>query len=116
MGEVAKLALQAGSDVDKLSAMPYPGTDGTVADHLRGLVATIGENISLRRTATLDVENGVVASYVHNQATPGMGKIGVLVAIEISRRCRKAERDRPADSDAYRRDQPACAEGRGCRS
>lgn len=82
VGEIAKLALKAGGDANKLAAMPYPNTKGTVSDHLKELVATIGENISLRRTSTLKVKDGVVASYVHNQATPGMGKIGVLVAVE----------------------------------
>ena len=59
-----------------------PRRRSSVADHLKELVATIGENMSLRRTAALKVKDGVVATYVHNQAAPGMGKIGVLVALE----------------------------------
>jgi elongation factor Ts len=82
VGEIAKLALKAGGDLAKLSAMEYPKKKASVNDHLRELVGTIGENITLRRTAALKVKEGVVATYVHNQATPGMGKIGVLVALE----------------------------------
>ncbi|KAI94058.1 elongation factor Ts [Rhodomicrobium udaipurense JA643] len=82
VAEVAKLALKAGGDVEKLAAAAYPGKTASVTDHLKELVATIGENISLRRTAALSVTDGVVATYVHNQAAPGLGKIGVLVALE----------------------------------
>jgi elongation factor Ts len=48
------------------------------------MVGTIGENMGVRRTASVSVANGVVASYVHNQAAPGLGKIGVLVAVETA--------------------------------
>ncbi|MFT4078832.1 translation elongation factor Ts [Rhodomicrobium sp.] len=82
VAEVGKLALKAGGDVEKLAAAIYPGKTASVTDHLKELVATIGENISLRRTAALSVNDGVVATYVHNQAAPGLGKIGVLVALE----------------------------------
>src|SRR5258706_5288078 len=82
VAEIAKIALKAGGDVAKLSAMEYPKKKVTVADHLKELVGTIGENISLRRTASLKVNDGVVATYVHNQGTPGLGKIGVLVSLE----------------------------------
>jgi len=82
VAEVGKLALKAGGDVEKLGAANYPGKTASVTDHLKELVATIGENISLRRTAALSVNDGVVATYVHNQAAPGLGKIGVLVALE----------------------------------
>ncbi len=79
---IAQLALKAGGDLEKLAAMEYPKTKLSVSDRLKELVGTIGENISLRRTAALKVKEGVVATYIHNQATPGMGKIGVLVALE----------------------------------
>jgi len=79
---VAKLALDHGSDVDALGRAAYPGEGKPVADKLTQLIATIGENMALRRTAALAVQNGVVASYMHNQAAPGLGKIGVLVALE----------------------------------
>ena len=54
----------------------------TVADTLTGLISTIGENMNLRRSAYVSVENGVVVPYIHTATVPGMGKIGVLVALE----------------------------------
>ena len=82
VGDVAKLALTSG-DVEALKAAAYPG-GGTVEEKLTENIATIGENQSLRRTAVLEVSEGAVVSYVHNQVAPGMGKIGVLVALEGS--------------------------------
>jgi elongation factor Ts len=79
--EVSKLALGAGGDIEALKGAAYPGGT-TVADKLTDNIATIGENQSLRRTAVLEVAEGAVVSYVHNAAAPGMGKIGVLVALE----------------------------------
>ena len=81
--EVSKLALDAGGDVEALKNAAYPG-GATVAEKLTDNIATIGENQSLRRTAVLEVAEGAVVSYVHNAAAPGMGKIGVLVALEGS--------------------------------
>jgi elongation factor Ts len=78
---VATLALQANGDVEALKSAAYP-TGGTVAEKLTDNIATIGENQSLRRTALLEVSEGAVVSYVHNAVAPGMGKIGVLVALE----------------------------------
>jgi elongation factor Ts len=78
---VAKLALKA-SDLEALKAMQLPGEGLTVAEKLTQLVATIGENMQLRRTAKLSVGNGAVAAYMHNAVVPGLGKIGVLVGIE----------------------------------
>jgi elongation factor Ts len=78
---VSGLALETGNDVEALKAASYPG-GGTVADALTANVATIGENQTLRRVRVLTVSNGAVVPYVHNQAVPGMGKIGVLVALE----------------------------------
>jgi elongation factor Ts len=78
---VAKLALDSGSDLEALSNAAYPG-GGTVAEKLTNNIATIGENQSLRRAAVLEVGQGAVVSYVHNAAAPGLGKIGVLVALE----------------------------------
>lgn len=79
--EVAQIALATGGDVDALKneAMPS-GT--TVADVLTNNIATIGENQSLRRAKRLEVAKGAVVSYVHNQQALGLGKIGVLVALE----------------------------------
>ena len=82
VAEIAAEAITAGGDVEKLKAMPYPGAGKSVAEHVTAMIATIGENMNVRRTATLSVANGLVASYVHNQAMPGIGKIGVLVALE----------------------------------
>ncbi len=78
---VTKSALAAGEDVEKLKTAAYPG-GGSVADALTTLIAKIGENMSLRRAAVLKVSAGVVATYVHSAAAPGLGKIGVLVALE----------------------------------
>jgi elongation factor Ts len=78
---IARLALDHEGDVARLSQAPYPGADATVAEHLTQMVATIGENMTLRRAALLRAKPGVVASYVHNQVAPGLGKIGVLVAL-----------------------------------
>jgi len=78
---VAKLAVQS-KDLQDLTAKPIPGEGKTVADKLTDLVATIGENMSLRRMATLSAGAGVVGSYVHSALAPGLGKIGVLVALE----------------------------------
>ncbi|HEU0311426.1 MAG TPA: translation elongation factor Ts [Sphingomicrobium sp.] len=78
---VSTLALQAQGDVEALKAAAYPG-GGTVEEKLTDNIATIGENQSLRRTALLEVSEGAVVSYVHNAVVQGMGKIGVLVALE----------------------------------
>jgi elongation factor Ts len=79
---VAKIALQVGEDLDAIKATPFPGSGRTVAEELTQLVATIGENINIRRARMLSVGGGVVATYVHNSLKPGLGKIGVLVAVE----------------------------------
>jgi elongation factor Ts len=78
---VAKIALEQGADLAALSNASYPG-GGTVAEALTENIAKIGENQSLRRATVLDVREGAVVSYVHNQVAPGLGKIGVLVALE----------------------------------
>jgi elongation factor Ts len=80
--QVAKVALEVGQDLDAIKAAPYPGTGRSVAEELTHLIATIGENMALRRAAVLRVNHGVVASYVHQSLKPGIGKIGVLVAVE----------------------------------
>lgn len=82
VSEIAKLALNAGGDTAKLLAADYPGHTGSVEDYVKEMVGTIGENMAVRRTATVSVEKGVVGSYVHNKVEDGLGKIGVLVAIE----------------------------------
>src|SRR3954471_249097 len=78
---VATLALDTGSDVEALQSASWPA-GGSVEEKLTANIATIGENQSLRRAALLEVGDGVVVSYVHNSVSPGLGKIGVLVALE----------------------------------
>ncbi|HYD38401.1 MAG TPA: translation elongation factor Ts [Allosphingosinicella sp.] len=78
---VAQLALATGGDIEELGRAQYPG-NGTVSEMLTSNIATIGENQSLRRAERLEVGRGVVVSYVHNAVAPGLGKIGVLVALE----------------------------------
>jgi elongation factor Ts len=79
--QISTLALKAGGDLAKLLATPYPGKSHSVDDHVKETIATIGENMSLRRTASLSVSSGVVASYVHGKVADGVGKIGVIVAL-----------------------------------
>ena len=78
--EVAKIALAVGDDIEKIKAAPFPGTGRSVADELTHLVATIGENMTIRRAKVLSVPSGEVATYVHQALKPGLGKIGVIVA------------------------------------
>ena len=78
---IANLSPKAGGDRDKLLAMTISSKSRTVEAEIKDAIATIGENMSLRRTAVLSVKEGVVANYVHNQAAPGLGKIGVLAAL-----------------------------------
>ena len=84
VAEVAGLALSVGEDVEALKAATYPGTMHSVQDELTRLIATIGENMTIRRARVFRVSEGVVAAYVHNAVKPGLGKIGVLVAVESS--------------------------------
>jgi elongation factor Ts len=79
--EAAQLALSSNGDIDALAAAQFPG-GGTVAEALMNNIATIGENQSLRRATLIEVTQGAVVPYVHNAAAPGLGKIGVLVALE----------------------------------
>jgi len=79
---VAKLSLQSGGDMDVLKDTAYPGTDRNVAEELTNLIATIGENMSLRRLEVIEVSQGVLSSYIHNAVADDLGKIGVLVALE----------------------------------
>lgn len=78
----ATLALETGGDLEALAAHPWPQSGGTVADALTGLIATVGENMRLRRAAALAVSKGAVAGYVHAAASPGLGRIAVVVALE----------------------------------
>ena len=80
--KVTSLAPEAKGDVTKLLAATYPGTSQTVEAFVQEAIATIGENMGVRRTAAISVDNGVVADYLHNKIADGCGKIGVLVALE----------------------------------
>ncbi|KAF0224771.1 MAG: elongation factor [Rhodospirillaceae bacterium] len=79
---VAQVALTKGADVEVLKAAEFPGAGKSVADQLTAMIATIGENMNLRRAIVLEVSQGVVAGYMHAATAPGLGKIGVLVALE----------------------------------
>ncbi len=79
---IAEAALGAKGDLDKLALAKFPGGKQSVADTIKEAIGTIGENMTLRRTAYLAVKNGTMASYIHNQLAPGLGKIGVIVALE----------------------------------
>jgi elongation factor Ts len=76
------VALPLVGDLDKLKEAAYQDTGRNVSEQVTHMIATIGENMNLRRSAGLEVSNGVVASYVHSAVAPGLGKIGVLVALE----------------------------------
>jgi elongation factor Ts len=81
---IANAALQSNGTVESLSETTLSTTGKNVSDSIKDAIATIGENIALRRTAKLSVQDGVVASYIHNKVTETLGKIGVLVALESS--------------------------------
>lgn len=82
VGAAADVALGVGGDLAALKAADYPESARTVEGELTNLIATIGENMTLRRAAGLSVDEGVVASYMHNSAAPGLGKIGILVGMK----------------------------------
>ncbi|HXC90175.1 MAG TPA: translation elongation factor Ts [Stellaceae bacterium] len=79
---VAELAVIGEGELETLTRTPYPGTGRTVEEELTHLIATIGENLVLRRASRLAVAQGGVSSYMHNALGPGLGKIGVIVALE----------------------------------
>ncbi len=78
--KTAKIALKSGKNAETLGNADFAGKN--VKDTLTDMVATIGENMNLRRCALLEVSKGVVVGYMHNVAAEGLGKIGVLVALE----------------------------------
>ena len=81
---IADTALATDGSVEAVASARLKGGDKSVADTLTDAIATIGENMNLRRTAKLQVGQGVVATYVHNAAGDGLGKIGVLVGLELA--------------------------------
>ncbi|KPF72888.1 elongation factor Ts [Bosea sp. AAP35] len=78
---IANVALERGGDAEAVLAHHYPG-GGTVQEAIANAIATIGENMTLRRVAQLKVSAGVIGSYVHGAVADGLGKIGVIVALE----------------------------------
>jgi elongation factor Ts len=80
--EVAKLALDTDGSVEAIEAAHIPGGSATVRDRLNELIATIGENMTLRRAVKMEVREGFIATYVHSAVAEGLGRIGVLVALE----------------------------------
>jgi elongation factor Ts len=82
VAKVAAIVLEVGDDLDRVNAAAFPRTGRTVAEELTHLVATIGENMTIRRAKVLTVGQGVVASYMHQALRPGLGKIGVLAAVQ----------------------------------
>jgi elongation factor Ts len=82
VAEVASLALSVGDDIEALKAATFPGTQHSTQEELTRMIATIGENMTIRRAKVLRVSSGTVATYMHNAVKLGLGKIGVLVALE----------------------------------
>ena len=80
--DISAIALNTGGEHNSLLAADYPGADKSVEAHVQEMVGTIGENMTVRRSKTLHVNDGVVASYMHSQVADGLGKIGVLVALQ----------------------------------
>ncbi len=80
---IAKAALETDGSLEAVAGAPAPDGEGSVDDMIKRLVATIGENITLRRVAKLTAQGGV-ASYIHNAESEGMGKVGVLVSLDGS--------------------------------
>ena len=89
MRNVAKVALAFGGKTEAVAAAKYPGSDKSVTDTIKDAVGTIGENIGFRRSAKLAVEHGAVATYIHNAVADGLGKLGVLVALESTGKPRR---------------------------
>lgn len=81
---VGPVAVEVKGDIDALKAAGYPGGAKSVDETLTDLVAKIGENMNLRRSAFISVNQGVVVSYIHGAVSEGLGRIGVLVALESS--------------------------------
>ena len=79
---MASVAIGTDGSVEAISAATYPASGKSVADTIKDAIAHIGENMTLRRAVKLSVEDGVVATYVHNAASEGLGKLGVLVALK----------------------------------
>ena len=84
VSDIAQTALSVEGDTEKLRAETFPGAGKSVEEHIAEMVGKIGENMSLRRSGGIAVEEGAVASYIHGQVTEGAGKIGVIVGLKSS--------------------------------
>ena len=84
VGVITDVALEKGATVEELAGAEYPGAGHSVSEEVTEKVATIGENMTLRRSARVSVESGVVGSYIHNQVVDGMGGLGVLVGLKTT--------------------------------
>ena len=78
----SSLVLMHKSDIEALKASPFPDTGRSVDQELSNNIATIGENMNIRRVEHIEVSEGVLFSYIHNKVTEDLGKLGVIVAIE----------------------------------
>jgi elongation factor Ts len=81
---IAQVALSTDGSVEAVAASAFPGSGKSVTDTIKDAIGTIGENMNLRRSAMLKVESGAVATYIHNAVADGLGKLGVLVAVETT--------------------------------
>jgi elongation factor Ts len=81
---IAQVALSTDGSVEAVAASAFPGSGKRVTDTIKDAIGTIGENMNLRRSAMLKVESGAVATYIHNAVADGLGKLGVLVAVETT--------------------------------
>ncbi len=76
------LVLSSKNDIEALQKLPFPNSDRTVNQELANNIATIGENMNIRRVEYLEVSEGILVSYIHNNIADGLGRLGVLVALE----------------------------------
>ncbi len=91
VADIARTALSTDGSVEAIRAAAYPGAGKSVEAQVSEMVGQIGENMSLRRSASLSVPEGAVASYVHGQVGDGAGRIGVIVALKSSGDAAKVE-------------------------
>ncbi len=103
--DIAQVALAQGGDEASLLNATYP-SGGTVSDAIASAIATIGENMTLRRVVGLSVKQGVIGQYVHGSVGDGLGKIGVIVALESTGKAEDLSGARSADRHAYRGFEP----------
>lgn len=84
VANVASISLSLDGDINKVAKTNYPDSDRNINEQITHLIATIGENITLRRCSTIKVNEGVIGEYIHSAIAPGLGRIGVLVGLESS--------------------------------